>query len=159
MVKTQNSMQCFVKKDGKYMILQRNPNKEIMPGVWMAPGGRREFCEPLFEATRREIIEETGLNIKNLKIKVVGVAHMQDIDLELHFHMLTAEHDSGQLIKNQEDGKFVWLTPKQIKQEKNLLSELKHVIEHILSDSTEILSYKAVYEKGNKLKSFKLENP
>ena len=37
------TLECFVKKDGKYLMLHRNPKKRIMPDVWMAPGGHREF--------------------------------------------------------------------------------------------------------------------
>ena len=37
-----------------------------MPDVWMTQGGHREFNEGLFECTRREVLEETGLKIKNL---------------------------------------------------------------------------------------------
>jgi len=63
------TLECFVKKDGKYLMLHRGNHKRIMPDVWMAPGGHLEFNEGLFECARREIKEETGLSIKNLKVK------------------------------------------------------------------------------------------
>ncbi|PJE62811.1 hypothetical protein COU88_03005, partial [Candidatus Roizmanbacteria bacterium CG10_big_fil_rev_8_21_14_0_10_39_6] len=80
------TLECFVHKDGKYLMLHRNADKRIMPGVWMAPGGKREFNEGLFEAARREVLEETGLVIKNLRIKVAANAYMKDIDQEVFFH-------------------------------------------------------------------------
>ncbi len=32
------TLECFVRKGGKYLMLHRNEDKRIMPGVWMAPG-------------------------------------------------------------------------------------------------------------------------
>ena len=67
------TFECFVKKDDKYLMLHRNSDKKIMPNVWMAPGGKREQGEGLFEAAHREVMEETGLKIKKLKIRATGV--------------------------------------------------------------------------------------
>lgn len=69
-------LQCFVKKNGKYLMLKRHESKQIMPGVWMAPGGTREHAEGLFACARREIFEETGLKIKNLSVRAVGTGHL-----------------------------------------------------------------------------------
>lgn len=30
------TLECFVKKDGKYLMLHRRNDKRIMPDVWMA---------------------------------------------------------------------------------------------------------------------------
>lgn len=73
------TLECYVKKDDKYLMLHRNKNKKIMPDVWMAPGGKREFNEGLFEAARREIKEETGLEIKNLRVRATGSAYLTRI--------------------------------------------------------------------------------
>src|SRR5579864_2542948 len=74
------TLECFVKKDNTYLMLHRNKDKRIMPDVWMAPGGKREFNEGLFECARREVLEETGLEIKNLRIKVSGNGYLKDLD-------------------------------------------------------------------------------
>ena len=153
------ALECFIKKDGKYLMLHRNSNKRMMPNVWMAPGGHREFSEGLFEAARREIIEETGLKIKNIKIKATGVAYLRDLDEKLYFHFLTADYNGGKLKQNPEDGELVWLTPEEISKLDNLLEELHEVLPYIFSDDDEVISYKAIYEKGNKMSYFELEKP
>lgn len=152
------TLECFVKKDGKYLMLHRSNNKRIMPDVWMAPGGKREFNEGLFEATRREIMEETGLTIKNLRIKATGNAYLKDLDQELYFHFLIADYKSGKLKQNPDDGELKWLTPEEIAKLPNLLSEIKEILPYILKDNNQIISYKAVYEKGNQMSSFILES-
>lgn len=152
------TLQCFVKKDGKYLMLHRNSSKRIMPDVWMAPGGKREFNEGLFEAARREIMEETGLKIKNLEVKATGNAYLKDIDQEIFFQFLVADYAGGKLI-DSEDGELEWFTPREILKLDNLLAELKEVLLHVFSKTSKIISYTAVYEKGNQMSEFIFEKP
>lgn len=151
------TLECFIKKGNKYLMLHRDKGKKIMPNVWMAPGGRREFNEGLFEAARREIKEETGLKIKNLRVKAIGNAYLNDLNQELYFHFLIADYAGGKLRKNPEDGKLAWLTVEQISKLDNLLAEIREILLYLFADNDNIVSYKAVYEKGNKLVDFQIE--
>src|SRR3989344_8606814 len=151
------TLECFIKKGNRYLMLHRNKNKKIMPDVWMAPGGKREFNEGLFEAARREILEETGLTIKNLKIKATGCAYLKDLDQELYFHFVFADYAGGSLIENSEDGKLVWLTKREIAKLDNLLAEIHKLMPYLFDESNKIISYSAVYEKGNKMTEFAIE--
>ncbi|OGK23934.1 hypothetical protein A2954_02405 [Candidatus Roizmanbacteria bacterium RIFCSPLOWO2_01_FULL_37_12] len=153
------TLECFVKKEGKYLMLHRNKNKRIMPDIWMAPGGHREFNEGLFECARREIREETSLKIKNLKIKAVGNAFLKDLDQGFFFHFVFADWAGGEVIENHKDGELVWVTPEEMKKLPNLLAEIHEIIPYIFLDDNSVISYKAVYEKGNKMTEFELENP
>lgn len=151
------TLECFVKKDDKYLMLHRNPNKRIMPDIWMAPGGHREFNEGLFECARREIFEETGLHIKNIQIKAAGNAYVKDIDQEFYFHMLTADYAGEKLKTNDADGTFAWLTYEEIVKLDKLLPELKHILPHVLSDNKNAISYTALYETGTVMTKFHVE--
>ncbi len=153
------TLECFIQKDGKYLMLHRNPPKKIMPDVWMAPGGKREHNEGLFEATRREVLEETGLTIKNLRIKAAGNGYLKDLDTEVFFHFVMADYDSGELPENPEDGELVWLTPEEIGKLDNLLAEIHEILPQLFIDDGKVISYKAVYEDGNKMTEFSLEDP
>ncbi|MFH1832670.1 MAG: NUDIX domain-containing protein [Candidatus Levyibacteriota bacterium] len=151
------ALECFVKKNGKYLMLHRNPAKKIMPDVWMAPGGHREFNEGLFECARREIFEETGLKIKNIRIKATGNVYLKDLNEEIFFHDLVADYAGGKLTESPSDGKLAWLTPKEIAGLDNLLSEIRKILPYIFSNNNKIISYKAVYKKGNKMTNFQLD--
>ena len=151
------TLECFIKKGNKYLMLHRGKHKKIMPDVWMAPGGHIEFNEGLFEATRREVLEETGLEIKNLKVKVVGTAFLKDLNLEIFFHFVMADYKTGKLKFSDHDGEMEWLTPKEISQLPTLLSEIKEILPYLFDNTEKIISYKATYEKGNKMIDFKLE--
>lgn len=151
------TLECFVKKGEKYLMLHRSPTKRIMPDMWMAPGGHREFNEGLLECAHREILEETGLIIKNLQIKATGNAYIKDIDQEFFFHMILAEYESGNVIGNEKDGTLEWLTAEEILRLPNLLPELKHILPHVFSDNQNCISYTAVYETATKMTEFRIE--
>ena len=36
---------AIIHKDGKYLIVQRNPNKKVFPGRWTVPGGGLEVTD------------------------------------------------------------------------------------------------------------------
>lgn len=140
-------------------MLRRHSNKRILPNVWIALGGHREFCEGLFTCTRREIKEETGVDISDIRIKATGIAHIQDIDQEFAFHILTARNAGGELRSQPEDGELAWLTVEELSKLDNLLGTVKHLLPRILEDNSEVLSVRAIYSKGNDLVEFEVEDP
>ncbi|NCN82532.1 MAG: NUDIX domain-containing protein [Candidatus Pacebacteria bacterium] len=151
------TLECFVKKDGKYLMLHRSPNKRIMSDVWMAPGGHREFNEGLFACARREIKEETGLDIKNLRVIATGNAHLQDLDQEFFFHFVEADYAGGEVIPEPENGELVWLTPEEMLQKENMLAEIHAVLPYLFNKDGRVISYSAVYKSGNKLMELNIE--
>lgn len=62
-------------------ILIKNDRDEILfgyrigsfgAGEWSFPGGHIEFGETIFETARREVMEETGLTVTDLKVISIG---------------------------------------------------------------------------------------
>jgi 8-oxo-dGTP diphosphatase len=153
------TIECFIKKNNKYLMLHRGKHKKIMPDVFMAPGGHIEFNEGLFEATRREVLEETGLTIKNLKVKVVGTAFLEDLNQEFFFHFVMADYASGKLKFSENDGEMMWLTPEEIAKLPTLLAEIKKIHPYLFDGTDKVISYKATYKQGNEMTNFILENP
>ncbi len=60
---------CFVFKNGKFLLLQRHGSHG--EGTWAVPGGHLEFGETFEETARREVKEETGLGIINVRFGAV----------------------------------------------------------------------------------------
>ncbi|SHF68362.1 NUDIX hydrolase [Streptoalloteichus hindustanus] len=48
---------------GAVLVLQRRLDEEFLPGLWELPSGRVEAGEDLVTALRREVAEETGLDV------------------------------------------------------------------------------------------------
>lgn len=56
---------CFVWKNGKFLIAKRQGSHGA--ATWSVPGGHLEFDETWEDCARREVLEETGLQIKNIR--------------------------------------------------------------------------------------------
>src|SRR5581483_11369767 len=61
----------FVRKDGKYLLLRRSPLKKYAPNVVAPAGGKVDPDENPYVAAVREVREEAGIEIKNLKLEAV----------------------------------------------------------------------------------------
>ena len=74
---------ALIIKDGKILLVKRanEPNK----GKWSIPGGVVKLGESLIEALKREIIEETGLEIDVLDVACVSEEIVRD-DGSVKFH-------------------------------------------------------------------------
>src|SRR5690606_31129394 len=59
----------FVFKDGKFLMLKRQGSHGS--GSWSVPGGHLEFGESFADTAKREVLEETGLEIKNIRFGAV----------------------------------------------------------------------------------------
>lgn len=71
---------CIV-RDGKLLLLRRLRNPEA--GQWSIPGGKIDFLEPIEDALRREVAEETGLILGALRL--LGVTDQIDPETPEHW--------------------------------------------------------------------------
>lgn len=75
---------AVVVRDGKALIVRRA--HEPRKGEWSLPGGRVELGETLVEAARREIKEETGLDVEvGPVVEVFDRIHRLDGRVRYHF--------------------------------------------------------------------------
>jgi len=73
-----------VVKDGKALIVKRG--HEPRKGEWSLPGGRVELGETLIDAVRREIKEETGLDVDvGPLLEVFDRVHRVETRVQYHF--------------------------------------------------------------------------
>jgi 8-oxo-dGTP diphosphatase len=63
--KTVHAVLCYINKDNKYLLLLKSKGK-FGEGFWNAPGGKIELNETPEEAAKREVLEETGLEVLEL---------------------------------------------------------------------------------------------
>ena len=57
----------FILNDNKLLIIKRSDDNVQKPGIWEVPGGRLNPNEDHLNGLKREIKEETGLNIEVIK--------------------------------------------------------------------------------------------
>lgn len=58
-------MGVFIFRDGKFLMMKRAGKHA--PGTWSVPGGWQEIGETFEQASKREIAEEVGCEIKNVR--------------------------------------------------------------------------------------------
>jgi 8-oxo-dGTP diphosphatase len=76
----------LVEHNGKFLLGERN--KKNYNGYWVIPGGRVEFGETLEDAGRREIKEETGLEVEIVKF----IGHKEIINTPDNYHRIVFFH-------------------------------------------------------------------
>ena len=108
-------------------------NRKLKYPGWSFPGGHVERGESIYDCAVREVKEETGLDVKNLKY--CGVVHWANCDNDeryLCFMYKTTEFD-GELLAETEEGDHFWLgvdellaTPKKLSSVHYAFSALLH---------------------------------
>lgn len=67
---------AIIMREGKFLMIKRAGKHG--PGTWSVPGGWQEVGETFEEAVRREVKEEVGCEIKNLRFGAVTNNYFPD---------------------------------------------------------------------------------
>jgi 8-oxo-dGTP diphosphatase len=103
-------------RGGKVLLGKRHDDPEKASsalhgeGTWTLPGGKMEFHESLQEGGKREVKEETGIDVK--KISVIGVSN--DMVEDAHFvtvHLKAEEFEGeAKVMEPVEITKWQWFS-------------------------------------------------
>ena len=115
----------------EYLVVKRSKDDDFMPGAWEFPGGNIEDGELIYEALKRELIEEIGFEICN---NIRLVYYYDEIKekkekyhyIELDFLIKVDSKDINIILSNEHDD-FCW-----INKDSNLIDEyIKNKLENI----------------------------
>jgi 8-oxo-dGTP diphosphatase len=97
---------AIVMKDGKVLLGRRKGSHG--EGSWSFPGGHLEFGESIEDCVRREVLEETGITLKNIRMG----PFTNDIFEAERKHYVTlfavADYASGDLVLKEPDKCEQW---------------------------------------------------
>lgn len=94
---------------------------------WAFPGGHIEQDESFTDSAVREVREETGLEVKNLKS--CGIVHWlnnETYDRYIVFLYKTTDY-SGELISNCKEGRNFWATIKELENTTSQNNMIKYI--------------------------------
>ncbi len=115
MVELTNMVMITDKETGKVLVQDRIKSWKGLS----FPGGHLEEGESIVDSAVREIKEETGLVIKNLKFcGVINWTNKKTFDRYLVFLFKTEDY-SGELISECDEGRHFWATIEEIKNTPN----------------------------------------
>ncbi len=126
----QVGVKIFLKnKDNKYLIILRSPKVySNVKGMWDIVGGRINPGTPLLDNLKREILEETKLELKS-DPKLIYAQDILRVP-EKHVVRLTYLGEiNGTPVLDEEHSDFKWLTLEELKNLEDLDIYFKEVLD------------------------------
>ncbi len=123
-----------VVNNNKVLVVQRSSDEDILPNLWEFPSGKKEPLEKVKDAAKREVKEETGLDVKIGKpITVFNFGWEKENEIrdatEIVFLGKIEGKDKVKISSEHQD--FAWITKDEIKGY-NMSAETKSAIKKIL---------------------------
>ncbi len=84
----------FVIKEGKFLMGKRLGSHG--EGTWSVPGGHLEFGESFADTARREVLEETGVGIKNIRFGALTNDYFEKEGKHYVTIWMLSDHESGE---------------------------------------------------------------
>jgi len=112
----------IVIKDGKYLITRRSLNEKAFPGLWTVPGGKitksdyavspkdtaDHWYNVLEKALEREVGEEVGLRIKNIRY-LLSLAFIRADGIPAIILSFYCDHKEGEVKLSDELIEYAWV--------------------------------------------------
>lgn len=111
-MKTRIVVTALIKKEDKYVFIKKKGED-----TYHLPGGAVEENEDVFDALKREVLEECGIEIKDIEpvdFVIINAVH-DGMDTQSVYLRFTAGYLKGELKTGEETGEAVALKPNEIK--------------------------------------------
>ncbi len=120
---------CFVLNGSDVLLMKRAAHKRVFPNQYNGVGGHIERNEDPLTSARREILEETGLSVNNVRLCAVYNVDAKAVTGIVLF-VFTAESRSREVIANDE-GTLHWI-PQNDVSNYDLVEDLPMILPRIL---------------------------
>jgi len=121
----------FVTCDGDVLLLKGAPDKRIWPSKYNGVGGHVERDEDILQAARREIREETGLEVRDLRLRGVVNVDAGDAQTGIVLFVFTARATTRQTVESSE-GSLEWHPQDRLPHE-DLVDDLATILPRALA--------------------------
>ena len=110
-----NTTLCYIEKDGAYLMLHRVKKKnDVNKDKWIGIGGKFELAETPHECARREILEEVGVEVPNMRYRGI-VTFVLNSDFVEYMHLFTSDGYVGKLKEDCDEGNLEWVKKEDVR--------------------------------------------
>ena len=135
---------CLIYENDRILVIDRKKND--WPGLTF-PGGHVEKDENFIESVKREVKEETGLNIKNPIL--CGIEEFKSDGVDRNIMLYYKANEFSGKIKSSKEGEVFWINKNDMDKYK-LSLDLKRIYKVMMDDSLNGIVY---YKKDDKWRS------
>jgi 8-oxo-dGTP diphosphatase len=122
---------CFVFNGDDVLLMKRAPHRRVFPNRYNGVGGHIERDEDPLSGAVREIREETGLEVRDVRLR--GVHNIDAGDSSgIMIFVFSASSDSREVIDAGEEGTLHWI-PCDAVLDLDLVEDLPHILPRILA--------------------------
>ena len=145
---------CYIEKDGSYLMMHRTKKEQDEnAGKWIGIGGHMKEDETPEECVRREIREETGLTVEDLKLRGILTFILPAWGNELTF--LYTASTKEEVSRECSEGILKWIPVDEVM---NLpLWEGDRAFLPLLKEEKDCFSMKLIYDEDGHLQQYLLE--
>ena len=142
---------CYIEKNGCWLMMQRNKkDHDENAGKWIGIGGHLEEDESPEECMLREIREETGLDVCDLRLRGLITFILPDWGNELTFlYTAKTEGNVSERYLQGDEGTLAWIPVSEVGRLE--LWEGDRQFLPLLQRDTGCFSMKLVYQAGGRL--------
>lgn len=98
-------VKALIFNEDKFLVMH---NKGVEEDLWELPGGRMEFGETAEETLKREMLEETGLAVK--PIKLLDTWSLIREDYQIAGIIYLCQFEEGEVRLSDEHDAFKWIS-------------------------------------------------
>jgi len=115
-----HGIRALIYHNKKLLILKRASNDKDDAGLWDIPGGAIKTGESIFDAVKREILEETDIESGDLIIKDLRGLIVDDFkgDKKLSIAVFSCQSATANIKFNSEHSKYLWINPEKLSSHK-----------------------------------------
>lgn len=111
---------CYLEVDGKILLLQQS-KKKSQPGKWGVPAGKLEKQETPEQAAKRELFEETGIDLGSdpTRLQFVATLYIRRPGFDFIYHSFKVQMHEGffpEVQLSNEHQNYTWASSEDLEQ-------------------------------------------
>ena len=150
------AVNMFVRRGNDWLVIKRSPKKEVCPNIYHAIGGKLELGEDPMVAAQRELMEEAGLKVKNVRFEAYITETFPPDHPKYRENWVimyfSGDYDGGELIETDE-GQLIWMPQEKLLSltAEEMFPSLKAIIHHIVNPQDGTVFARFVYNHDTQM--------